>query len=482
MKKYKLNKKKLFIFFTGALFFFQCSFYDQRHYDTQELKTIVKTIQLHGGVKKTPEKVNEINWIGYWKDEGKRKVLIHKVCDEFNFLHQDVQVNMQFPEDISEIQNIDAPYFEQIPRYVAKMIKEDNIKWDVIPIIGAAYSLIGELLNDPDWGHKYLVDFRNVPGFDETQKEFILNDPKYMKDSNGIYIGPCIEGFYYAIFYNQEVADSIKLDIKHFNMTFDDLLYYIKKVAEYNKQQGKNYAVFHDSGDWITIEILFQHLFKSAINFSSGYTIPAYFTQKNKQGLMKTLKAFQEMGKYGPLIESAETYSWDNSKGVVLDNKALFYINGSWMYNNWEVIDEEKVKKMIPAELPAFKTINYYMGGYSPNFAVLKNSPNKDLAIELLMHWTNKDFVQDWIRYAKSPSGTYGYMDAKGFGGDVHEVFVNTISEKYGNNIGYYDTDLNYIFGRNNTVPYKKFCKYLHALLRREKTAQEVFNELMRYL
>ncbi|MFO7888861.1 MAG: extracellular solute-binding protein [bacterium] len=481
MKKNIFNIIKLLLVLTGVLFHFQCSFYGQRQYDTQELKTIIKNINLHGGIKPPVEKENKINWIGYWKNEGKRKVLIHKVLDEFSLLHQNVQVNMKFPEDIAEIQNIDAPYFEQIPRYVAKMIKNDSIEWDIIPIIGAAYSLIGKQLNDPDWGHKYLVDFRNVPGFDETQKDFILNDPKYMKDTDGIYIGPCIEGYYYAIFYNKEVADIIGLNVKHFNMKFEDLLNYVKEVADYNKQHGTNFAAFHDSGDWVTIEILFQHLFKSAINYSSEYTIPDYFTQKNKRGLLQTLKAFEELGKYDPLIESAESYRWDNSKGVVLNNKALFYVNGSWMYNNWEVIDKEKVKKMIPAELPVFDQINYYMGGYSPNFAVLKNSPNKDLAIELLMHWTNKDFVQDWIRYAKSPSGTYGYMDAKGFGGDVHEVFVNSISEKYGNNIGYYDTDLDYLFGSNHSIPYTRFCQYLHALLRREKTAQEVFYGLMRY-
>jgi len=472
------KNRTIFLFLIGILFLFQCSFYEHKNYDTQELQSIVEKVNLNGGIQPPVKKVKEINWIGYWKGEGKRETLIYKVLNEFSFLHQNIKVNMKFPQDIESIQKIDAAYYEQTPKYVARMIKKNNIQWDIFPLIGAAYSVIGEELNDPHWGHDYLVDFRKVAGFKKTQKDFILNGPKYMKENDGIYIGPCIEGFYYAIFYNKEVADRLGLNIKHFNMQFEDLLTYVKKVREYNNQYGTDIAAFYDSNDWITIEILFQHLFKSVISYSSDYSIPDHFTQHNRTGLMKTLQAFEQLGKYDPLIQSVEENNWDNTKDIVLNDKALFYVNGSWMYNNWEVIDKEKVKKMIPAELPVFNNINYYMGGYSPNFAVFKTSSNKDIAIELLMYWTNKDFVQDWIRYAKSPSGTYGHMDTKGFGGDVHEVFVNTISDKYGNNIGYYDTDLDYIFGTNHNISYKQFCQNLHALLKGEKTAYSVMNVL----
>lgn len=473
--------KKIFLF--GILVvFLQCSISGHNGYNTKEVKNLVKDIESRGGVKPPLPKDKYINWMGYWKGEGKREVLIQKVLDEFEFLHQDVRINMKFPEDIEQIQQIDDLYFKQIPIYTADMIKTEMIEWDIIPLIGASYSYVADELNDPHWGVKHLVDFIDVPGFKETQKDFILNNKKYQKSNDGIFIGPYIEGYYYMIFYNQRVADKIGLRIKHFDMKYEDLLGYIKKVDQYNEINGTNIASFYDASDWILVEIIFQHLFKSVIGFSNSYEIPNFFTKKNRKGLIKTLKAFEEMGKFDPLIHSVDSNTWDKTKGLVLDDKALFYINGSWMYNNWEGIDKEKVKKMIPAELPVFNKIDYYMGGYDPNFAVLSDSPNRDLAVELLMYWTNKDIVQDWIRFAKSPSGTYGHMNISGFGGDIHELFVNTISDRFGHNIGYYDSDICYIFGKNSNVPFKRFCDNLHLLLKGKKTAEEVYIEMEKFI
>ena len=45
-------------------------------------------------------------------------------------------------------------------------------------------------------------------------------------------MGPMLEGYCHAIFYNKDVAERVGIEIKDMGMTFDDLLKYVKAVYD----------------------------------------------------------------------------------------------------------------------------------------------------------------------------------------------------------------------------------------------------------
>ena len=79
---------------------------------------------------------------------------------------------------------------------------------------------------------KHLVDFGQVPEFKKTQKNFIFDDPIWAAQTGGIIVGPMLEGYCHAIFYNKDVAERVGIEIKDMGMTFDDLLKYVKAVYD----------------------------------------------------------------------------------------------------------------------------------------------------------------------------------------------------------------------------------------------------------
>lgn len=132
---------------------------------------------------------------------------------------------LQFPQEI-----LGDRSKRLIARYYAEMIRTGNLAWDVIWMDPRIYLFVAEELGDPEWGKKYLINFEEVAGFTKTQKPFILEDPIYRNQTGGILVGPHLEGFYWALFYNANVAARIEIEIKPESMTFDDLLGYVKMV------------------------------------------------------------------------------------------------------------------------------------------------------------------------------------------------------------------------------------------------------------
>jgi len=81
-------------------------------------------------------------------------------------------------------------------------------------------------LSVPFWVTEHIVDFSKVPGFQDSQKDFIVEDPRYRERMGGMLTGPCTEGYMQNMWFNDAVARRVGLKIKEREMTFDDLLGY----------------------------------------------------------------------------------------------------------------------------------------------------------------------------------------------------------------------------------------------------------------
>jgi hypothetical protein len=369
---------------------------------------------------------SKVNWIGHWLGEDKREDLVREVGNEFEFRNQDIQVNLKFPQELMGSKSLDLE-----ADYIIKLISSPNPGYDIVWLDNAIYQVVAHKLGDSNWGKKYLVDFTEYPEFVNSHKDFIVQDPQYRRQMGGILAGTYLEGYYYSIWYNKEVAKEIGITVKDFDMTYDDLLQYVKATYEYNKKSSKHIAAIYEASDWLTTPILFQNLYKSALDGNN----PSQAEQRS--ALKKTLQAFEVIGQFEPLISTFRSNKWFETRNKPLENECLFYIQGTWMYSHWRGIDKEKIKKMVPAELPVFKPQDHYLGGYISAFAVLKNSPNIDNAIKLMLYWCRPDVAEKWVRYTKNPTGLKGNITSSEIGSDVFEKFQNTIVTKYGSRVGY---------------------------------------------
>lgn len=418
-------------------------------------------------IHKTP-----LNWMGHWHGEDKRETLVRDVAQEFAFRNQDIEVNMLFHNEI-----IGERSKVLTAEYIVEMIESGSIDWDVVWLDDHIYQMVGESLNDPEWGKKHLVNMEVVPGFNQTQKSFILDDPIYREQTGGILVGPYLEGYYYALYYNATLAARIGLHIKAENMTFADLLGYVQAVDAYNQANDTQIAAFYEAADWTTMEIVFQNLLKSELD--DFETVREEVTSVEKQAaLLKTLQAFEELGHYHPLIESHNENDWFLTRNLVLEEEALFYVNGTWMFSHWRGIDADKTFNMVPVELPAFQNVDYYLGGYIPTWAIMKNGPNRETAVKLMLYWSTPAVAEKWVRYTKNPTGIKGNVASAATGTDVFDQFQATMADKYGGNV-HYSANAGYILGTENSHLRTELEAGIRALLTGQTTAAAVYAQLM---
>ena len=430
------------------------------------------SIEKRSDIAETPSPEHRVNWIGHWLGDHDRETLVREVATNFELMNPDINVNLKFPSQIMGYRS--KP---EEAKLIADMIRTGNIEWDIIWLDVRSYQYVSEELNDTEWGKKYLVNFEDVPGFKETQKSFIIDDPVYKEQTGGIIVGPYIEGYFNAIYYNQDVAEKMDIDIKQYGMTFDDLLGYVKQVHEYNQEHNTNIAAFYEAKDWTTLEMLFQNLVKSELQ-DFDIAKKEIGSEEKNAAILKTFQAFEELGKYNPLIDSYQENIWFQTKHLVLNDECLFYVGGTWGYSHWMGIDERKMKKMVPAELPVFNKVNYYLGTFVPTWAVMKDSPNKEEAIKLLMFWSRPQVAEKWVQYTKTPTGLAGHISQPNVEDDEFSKFHDEILDKYGGNV-HYTSNAGYLFGEENRLLQEDLKQKIKQLLTDEITAQDAYDEIM---
>lgn len=414
-----------------------------------------------------------INWIGHWYREDLRESLVRDIAREYRFLYPDNEINLKFPEEILGSRNKEAA-----AKLIVNMILKNEFSWDIVWLDNQIYRYVAEVLEDWGWGKKHLVNFREIPGFAKTQKPFILSNPEYSNQTGDIIVGPYLESFYMTLWYNKNVAKLMGLKIKQRGMLFEDLLSYVRTVALYNQAHNTSIAAFYEAKNWTSMEHLFQNLVKSAIfNFEHSKSISA--SRIKDSALLKTLSAFEKLGEFRPLIKTHNQNSWFETRHLPLEDNILFCVNGTWMYGHWRGIDREKVKKMVPTELPVFQPVDFALGGYIPTWAVMKKSPNRDAAIRLLLWLSQNRIAEKWVRDTKNPTGLKGNLSQVEFGGDAFERFNSDMTRMYKGRV-HFSTNPAYVLGSNGVELGKILETILIQLLSGETNVQEAYVHLLK--
>lgn len=369
-----------------------------------------------------------VNLVGHWLNEGKRENFVKNLVRTYEFENQEIFINLKFPEET---------YYDPLDRtsnekYNARVIQEGLTDWDILRINGE-YQEVTEILEDPDWAKKHLVDFSKIEEFkDGTRPELLTEDTK--ERWNGMTPGPYLEGQYWAIWYNAEVAEKIGIDVKQFGMTFDDFSNYLRAVHRYNQNNPDDHIIpVYESHIWETTMLLALSLYSSLLDNPDEFH-SARITQNRLNAWHETLKALEELAQYNPVDPSWTEIEWEETHDMMLDGECLFYVNGSWMYNIWEGIDEEKIYDIVPAELPAFGENITYPHAYTVTWGIPKNAPNREEAVDFLLDMNKPSVAEMWTRYTKCPTGIEGNLSSASFGGDQFENFSRYVQENYSEN------------------------------------------------
>ena len=139
----------------------------------------------------------------------------------------------------------------------------------------------------------------------------------------------------------------------------------------------------------------------------------------------------------------------------------------------------------IPIEPPIAKHANGLVGQYSNVWAVMKKSPNKKAAVELLQLWSEPKIAEKWVDYTKNPTGLKGDLfkvesrSGKGSNEDIYSGFVKDMNEKYrGMPMEYYKSPV-YVFGEDCKISGSEFRESLALVLEGKMSARRYFDEVM---
>jgi ABC-type glycerol-3-phosphate transport system substrate-binding protein len=413
----------------------------------------------------------QLNLVGHWLHEGRRENLIRDLANEYEFLNQDCKVNMVFPENI---------YWDRSKKdceleFIAKVITSDKPEWDVIRKINDNSEQV-EYMKDPFWAKRYLVDFSVMQEYrDNTIPELLTDSIK--QQWQGIIPGPFLEGFNWAIWYDQAFARELGLNIKQFGMTFDDLLGYVKTISEYNKSHNTSIIPIQDCTDWSTRNVITQMLYLSEMGNLAECRKDNY-SERKLAALKKALQAQEELSKYHAFPETSQNLIWNKTQDYPMKRKSFFYVNATWMYNIWQMIDSSEVNNMIPAELPVFKPMDFYFGGYFVTWAVPKNAPHKEEGIKFLLFMNRPDVADKWSRITKCPTGIKGNMTSAILGTDHFEEFTSYIQKKYGLRKAPWVDDASLIVGSSKA----RINLYSHEVSSGKMTADEALGAVRKEL
>lgn len=409
---------------------------------------------------KKPEIRSEINWVGHWLKEGQKEKLVREIANEYEFLNQEIKINLKFPEEIYNTSG------EGQVEFVVSQIKKETPDWDIVRLYN--HKRVGELLNDPDWMDKYLVNFKDIPGYMESHKGFLTSN-LYNKRTNGFYYCPYIEGQMAALFVNKDVADKIGIEVKQFGMTFDDFKGYIKAVDDYNRKNNTNIIPCLEY-NWQKTRTIFNILFYSLFT-NKDEILQVELSQRKIDAIKKCLAAFEDLSKYNAVNKDWKSRDWTKCNNLIMKDSCLFFPNLTLMHGIWMTQDQNSVNKVFPCEFPVFQPSKTYIGGYVTNWVVFKNSPRKDEAIKLMMEFCKPETAEKWARYSKSPSGVKGNLSTSSFGIDPYEDYTFTIENKYELLVA--DEDNKYIWGGEN----QHIEPLVQEVLTGELTAEQAFDD-----
>ncbi len=293
------------------------------------------------------------------------------------------------------------------------------------------YKNIAKKLGDTEWGAKYLVDFNQYDWYHESHIEHVFHVSSIRDGYGGIYAGPLISGRNYALWYNEKTAEKLGIEIKQTGMTLDDFMGYCKAVYDYNQTAVEKITFMPDHKLNSQVTDIFNNLVLSELGSLDNILNQP---QRVKEAIKKSLKAFEDLSNYNPVNTDVNV---NKDFVYILNGQILFEEKPSSWYNQCETEDAEKALNLVPVEMPVFnnQSPSLYPGTFQSVWAVFKNAPHKEEAVELMRYFSTNDVAERWLSLTYNPTGLKVKLKSSDFGQNKIETFNTYIEKKYGENL-----------------------------------------------
>ena len=262
-------------------------------------------------------------------------------------------------------------------------------------------------------------------------------------------------------------------------MTMDDFIGYARELSAYNSKHGTAIP-FIKLSTFNRLDYLFEYLFKSQFN-DPYYAIEEKYDKQKDKAFLDTLLLFEQLAQYQPILNKGwAELNWDQWKRDFLDDDGLFVMAGSYMYDHLRAIDPVKYINTAPVEFPYVVAPNGLVAGYFTSFAVMKNSPNRQQAMELMQLWSEPRTAERWVRQTKNPTGLRHLNEpVRVTATDLYSRFILDMEELYGELPRRYFRKPVYAFGADNPVSATELHDRLADILDKKITARQYYEDVM---
>jgi len=401
-------------------------------------------------VTKSSKEKKKLKIMGHWFGEGKKELLIREAVREFSLLNQDLDITLEFPNQIFKDVKASQVYIATYDSII-KMVNTNTWPFDVIKGDYGTYSEVSKRTNNHYWGKTYLVDVSERDWMKNSHKVGILNS-EFATMYGDIIPGPVLESITDILFVSEEVEKKLGITVKMLDMKASDLLEYAKVVSEYNKRNNDKITFFSNQY-YLANDLIFQQMALSAYDRNEpGNKDEAVIA------IEKAYRILDEIAEYKP-IEQYIDYtglSYDDASRKLFTDKCLFSMQPSWIYLLWSNMYPNEVKYMKPCEIPSYNQGNskVYPGFHQSVFAICKNAANPEGAERFLKFIASKDIADKMVKYSKCPTGLKNSISFTDFGLDKFDVFFRHVQKKYNNNLKQVNLS-KYLFNTDKTIDFK---------------------------
>jgi hypothetical protein len=405
-----------------------------------------------------------IKWLGQWYGEGKKEELIREMARKFTFLHQNIDIDLKFTQEIVKMKDNETTFFYN-KDMILKMLKENKWPYDIMLCDVYLYQRIAQDLKDPDWGKEYFVDFEKQPWFINAHKAGLFSTDEYTKGYSGIAPGAYIEGVWDILYVSSDIEKRLGIKVKRQDMNMSDFKSYSSAVYQYNKSHSDKITFIK-----YPYEDNINHFFNQIAMSALGKDSPAS-REEAVNALRQTYDALEKLVPYKPL----ESYvTLPNERSLVQD-KVLFTLYASWINTFWEKSNPEGEKVMHPCEMPSLdnKHAANYSGTYNCTFVVPKHAVHRKEAEMLMEFIASPETAGNWTKYAKSPTGLRNRISYGDFGTDEYAKFSQHITKKYHDKL--VTIDMPSLFFKTNKILHLQVENVLNGKI----SANEAVNSIL---
>ncbi len=422
-------------------------------------------------------KSETIRIMGDWYGEGEKETFLRKFIQAYSS-KTGIDVDMKFPREIIHESNT-----KKLATYIANAIRSNAVPFDIIIMNPTVYGYVSEELNDPNWGQQYLVDFSSIAGFTSSHTPELLQDDWFRKHTGNIFVGPFVGNEIQTLYVNSTIAGLIGIDIPTYDLTWDDFIDFVQAVSRYNKEYKTHIAVLGGSLNSVALDPIIHQLLLSQLDpdeLENSSVTPT------KLAVLRN--TFNQVARLAPFASDLYLPDWqsqrsDDIHSRFLNNEIVFAAGPASLYNHWQSIDSESLTKIMPVQLPSMNTASsVYSGTYQPAWAVFKNSPHKDLAVQLLMQYTSEEAQHEWFRYTQTatmqktsaPENLLSLSNQFG-------KFNFELSKRYGTSLRLYPS-YSFIIGESNIHFASSLTSFFQDVALGIKNPNQAFEQIQRQL